>query len=112
MINKFLDPETAKSEQLKWIKDDIPTDTTVKDRFDFGGLLIDPLLEIPSHKGLYHHGDQPDKPGYTIQELIHLSKSTFMSQRAMAFQTLARILKNIYSEVFGAHSIKFILNNV
>jgi hypothetical protein len=49
---------------------------------------------------LYHHGLSPSKPGYTLAELVHLSKSTVPSQRVVAFKSLTAISINIQREEY------------
>ncbi len=72
-------------------------------RFDFRGRLLPPRLasQIPSTKGLHHHGAAPEAAGYTIPELAHLSRSSFPSQRCIAYQTLGRILYRLGTGIFG-----------
>ncbi|KAL8784175.1 MAG: hypothetical protein Q9213_004150 [Squamulea squamosa] len=72
-------------------------------RFDFRGRLLPPRLasQIPPTKGLHHHGTAPEAAGYTIPELSHLSRSSFPSQRCIAYQTLGRILYRLGTGVFG-----------
>ncbi|KAL8767120.1 MAG: hypothetical protein Q9209_006282 [Squamulea sp. 1 TL-2023] len=72
-------------------------------RFDFRGRLLPPRLasQIPPTKGLHHHGTAPEAAGYTIPELSHLSRSSFPSQRCIAYQTLGRILYRLGIGVFG-----------
>ncbi|KAL8907840.1 MAG: hypothetical protein Q9207_001163 [Kuettlingeria erythrocarpa] len=72
-------------------------------RFDFRGRLLPPRLasQIPTTKGLHHHGIAPEAAGYTIPELAHLSRSSFPSQRCIAYQTLGRILYRLGTGVFG-----------
>jgi len=72
-------------------------------RFDFRGRLIPPRLarQIPSTKGLHHHGLAPEAAGYTIPELAHLSRSSFPAQRCIAYQTLGRILYRLGRGDFG-----------
>lgn len=69
-------------------------------RFDFSGKVIISNVEddITRLAGLHHHGQEQDRPGYTIQELLHLSRSTTSSQRTIALQTLGRIATN-YREI-------------
>ena len=64
-------------------------------RFDFSGRLM-PFKseEIPVNAGLHHHGEEPDRPGYTLEELLTLARSTYLQQRTMAFDTLANIINN------------------
>ncbi|PIA18474.1 hypothetical protein COEREDRAFT_79920 [Coemansia reversa NRRL 1564] len=65
-------------------------------RFDFNGqILAEENADISKSIGLHHHGDEPEKPGYTIPELLHLSRSTVPSQRAAAMSTLGCIIHNI-----------------
>ncbi|KAJ2516184.1 hypothetical protein H4217_004741 [Coemansia sp. RSA 1939] len=66
-------------------------------RFGFDGQTIseETLGEIPTTAALHHHGDDPDKPGYTIPELLHLSRSTVPMQRAVALDTLGNIFHKI-----------------
>ncbi|OQR95813.1 hypothetical protein THRCLA_07553 [Thraustotheca clavata] len=64
-------------------------------RVDFHGQLISNTQELPpAHSGLYHHGDEPDLPGYTIEELLLLARSTVSSQRVVACNVLAKVLRN------------------
>ncbi|KAJ3091189.1 RNA polymerase II associated protein 1 [Quaeritorhiza haematococci] len=64
-------------------------------RFDFSGLPIVKAEDVPTHRGLHHHGDDPTKPGYTIGELLHLSRSTVPSQRVVGLRTLGNIVRRL-----------------
>ncbi|KZF25007.1 hypothetical protein L228DRAFT_243785 [Xylona heveae TC161] len=72
-------------------------------RFGFTGALLPPrvALEIPTTKGLHHHGNAPASAGYTIPELAHLSRSSFPTQRCIAYQTLGRILYRLGIGEYG-----------
>ncbi|KAI8318238.1 hypothetical protein GQ54DRAFT_330008 [Martensiomyces pterosporus] len=62
-------------------------------RFAFDGqIMTEEESDIPTNTGLHHHGDDPEKPGYTIPELLHLSRSTVPAQRTVAMATLGCIL--------------------
>lgn len=61
-------------------------------RFDLQGRIIDQNLDIPRHTGLHHHGDEPEKAGYTLAELFYLARSQVPSQRSMVLTTLGRII--------------------
>ncbi|KAI7856408.1 hypothetical protein BDC45DRAFT_503865 [Circinella umbellata] len=63
-------------------------------RFDFQGQPIDPKKDVPVHQGLHHHGDEPDKAGYTLAELFYLVRSQVAPQRTMVLNTLTKILRN------------------
>ncbi|KAJ2495322.1 hypothetical protein IWW47_004128, partial [Coemansia sp. RSA 2052] len=65
-------------------------------RFAFDGQIMTELeSDTPTHAGLHHHGENPDEPGYTIPELLHLSRSTVPAQRAVAMSTLGCIMHKI-----------------
>ncbi|PWA01472.1 hypothetical protein BB558_002443 [Smittium angustum] len=70
-------------------------DPTAHLRFDFEGTIVDVLDDIPTHKGLHHHGDDPDNAGYTIPEILHLMRSTVAGQRVIAIKLMGRILYNL-----------------
>lgn len=101
---------------LAWLQD--PTETENKEsaynpdrtgfapsalRFNFNGALITPSesLDIPTSKGLHHHGEAPSSAGYTIPELGLLSRSTLANQRCVAYQVIGRILYRLGRGDFG-----------
>lgn len=61
------------------------------ERFDFEGRLVsmESGARIGMHEGLHHHGDQPAAAGYTLAELMRLSRSTVPAQRVQALRMLA-----------------------
>mgnify|MGYP001150553071 CR=1 FL=1 len=62
-------------------------------RFDFDGHLVE---EGRAGDGaLHHHGEQPDKPGYTLNELAQLQRSAVPSQRVIAIRALRHIVDAI-----------------
>lgn len=56
-----------------------------------------PYCENQMTEGLYHHGEEPHRPGYTLQEIIQLSRSSVLQQRTTALYTLANILNRVIS---------------
>lgn len=46
-------------------------------------------------RGLYHHGEEPQRPGYAIEELYQLTRSSLPRQRIVALNTLAAILEKV-----------------
>lgn len=48
---------------------------------------------LTTDKGLYHHGEEPERPGYSLQELLQLSRSSTQQQRCTALTTLANIME-------------------
>lgn len=99
-----LPKETSK---LAWMREPLPkqTDTTYESisdmRFDFQGNLIELKTdeksenETPTYLGLHHHSENPHLPGYTLGELVHLSRSVVAGQRCISIQMLGRILHKL-----------------
>lgn len=96
---KWLNLDFLEKEKLEWVGD-IPDakcldpDQPYSARFDFKGELQPFSAEtVDVTKSLYHHGDEPERPGYTIQELYQLSRSTVLQQRILALNTIANIIR-------------------
>uniref|UniRef100_A0A3Q2P2A8 RNA polymerase II associated protein 1 n=1 Tax=Fundulus heteroclitus TaxID=8078 RepID=A0A3Q2P2A8_FUNHE len=89
--------DTLEPEKLEWMRD-LPsprkkgTKKAMQARFDFTGTLIPPSEDLPTHLGLHHHGEEPERAGYSLQELFLLSRSQLIQQRTLALNTLACIL--------------------
>eukprot|EP00930_Biecheleria_cincta_P058705 TRINITY_DN44502_c0_g1_i1.p1 TRINITY_DN44502_c0_g1~~TRINITY_DN44502_c0_g1_i1.p1 ORF type:complete len:1372 (-),score=277.45 TRINITY_DN44502_c0_g1_i1:49-4164(-) len=64
-------------------------------RFDFEGRIClrknDDEID-DNYEGLHHHGAESSQAGYTLAELLLLSRSTSAPQRALALATLAAVL--------------------
>eukprot|EP01080_Neovahlkampfia_damariscottae_P003076 gene3076-5246_t len=94
-IAKKKPKKDIEKEKLEWMKPiSKPTKNTSSIRYDFDGKIIKNDEEIPTNSGLYHHGEEPDKPGYTIDEIFHLIHSTVPSQRILCLKILKNIIKN------------------
>lgn len=107
-LNKPVDLEEEKTKWMKPIEEvTAPSKRTLIDgdkyRFDFEGRILsypdnnmniklNEILPDEEEKVLLHHGDEPSSPGYTIDELIHLSRSTFKAQRNPALKALKNII--------------------
>ncbi|KAF4679274.1 hypothetical protein FOZ62_013986 [Perkinsus olseni] len=66
-------------------------------RFDFEGNELkreSSGVEEKYDPILYHHGEEPGRPGYTVQELLVLSDSNNAGQRQLALRTLGNIISN------------------
>ncbi|XP_076265671.1 RNA polymerase II-associated protein 1 isoform X1 [Rhynchophorus ferrugineus] len=91
-FNKF------EASKLAWMKDikvrDLKKTTGFEARFDFDGYLLPYCVSKidESNRHLYHHGDEPERPGYTLQELMLLSRSNVIQQKIIALNTLGNIL--------------------
>ncbi|CAH1966202.1 unnamed protein product [Acanthoscelides obtectus] len=105
---KWLNFEVVENNKLAWMKEiDIPQlkNGTFEARFDFEGWLL-PYAEPEineKNRILYHHGEEPGRPGYTLQELFQLSRSSVNQQKIMALNAIANILSlhstGVYDEI-------------
>ncbi|XP_028994443.1 RNA polymerase II-associated protein 1 [Betta splendens] len=94
---KWVHMDKLEPEKLEWMRDlPVPrkkgTKKAMQARFDFAGTLIPPAKDLPTHLGLHHHGEEPERAGYSLQELFLLSRSQVIQQRSLALSTLANIL--------------------
>ncbi|XP_050587930.1 RNA polymerase II-associated protein 1 [Bombus affinis] len=92
--------DSLEPEKLKWMenipekKDEPIPDEPYNARFDFNGVLLAYKDDnVPIEKGLHHHGEEPERPGYSLQELLQLSRSSAQQQRCTALTTLANIIE-------------------
>ena len=89
-VNTLGGEEGRKVEWMKDVEACPETSSKNSDRFGFDGLVISKIQA--AHSGLYHHGEEPSRAGYTLEELCLLMRSTVPSQRAMALQVITKIL--------------------
>nr|CAD7193966.1 unnamed protein product [Timema douglasi] len=99
--NRWLHMDMIEQEKLAWTADlpdpkPLPPDQPYGARFDFQGVLL-PYVEnnVDVRKALYHHGDEPGRPGYSLQELYQLSRSSVLQQRVLALNTIANIVDKV-----------------
>lgn len=98
-VNQWLHFDSFEKDKLEWIKSiseskKINENEPYEARFDFNGYLLPYTIEYNEKtKTLFHHGDEPQRPGYSITELIELTRSTVIQQRVMALNIIAGILE-------------------
>ncbi|KAH8547794.1 hypothetical protein BGW37DRAFT_461962 [Umbelopsis sp. PMI_123] len=107
---KYFQNVESEPEKLAWMGigdqqdqlTDIPTfsNEAAKLRFDFAGNIITDI-SVPVHKGLHHHGQNPNEAGYTIPELFHLMRSQVSSQRVIVLNTTSRIIQKSKNQDYG-----------
>ncbi|XP_063233846.1 RNA polymerase II-associated protein 1 isoform X2 [Bacillus rossius redtenbacheri] len=96
--NRWLHMDVVEEEKLRWMTDlppapPVPPDQPYSARFDFEGLLLPYVDEsVGVTRALHHHGEEPERPGYTLQELCQLSRSSVLQQRVLALGTIANII--------------------
>lgn len=111
--NKWLNMNKIEYEKLAWMSTTLKNHTnnesndinSARARFDFNGKLINPEdnEKISTSLALHHHGYEPDKAGYTIDELYQLIRSQFNQQRFIAIKCLANIVKSCH---LGEYTLK------
>ncbi|XP_038213434.1 RNA polymerase II-associated protein 1 [Zerene cesonia] len=97
-VDRWLHFESLEKDKLEWIKgmeeNKLKTDEPYEARFDFKGYLLPYTIEYTEKtKTLFHHGEEPHRPGYSLTELLELSRSTITQQRVVSLNTLAGILQ-------------------
>ncbi|KAL4080602.1 hypothetical protein J3A83DRAFT_4366967 [Scleroderma citrinum] len=89
-------PDTnADNPSLEWIQS-LTSSHSSEPRFDLNGALIPPSLSeaLPSHLGLHHHAEG-SYAGYTLEDILLLSRSSVPAQRASMLGVLAKIAHNL-----------------
>ncbi|XP_033733915.1 RNA polymerase II-associated protein 1-like [Pecten maximus] len=102
----WVNMDKAEYDKLSWMKELPPpqtgdAQTGQQARFDFRGQLVHADLDLPVTSGLHHHGNEPERAGYTLEELFLLARSTNTQQRVIAFTTMARIFYKARSGELG-----------
>ncbi|XP_050083834.1 RNA polymerase II-associated protein 1 isoform X2 [Anopheles aquasalis] len=97
-------------EKLEWTKDversvkQLKPGESYEARFDWKGVLQPYVPEAPlgtdkDDRELYLHGEDAQRPGYTLQELFRLARSNVLQQRISALGAIAGLL-NILNQGF------------
>lgn len=113
--HKWLNMDKLEKDKLEWLKqipeeksDQIPSQDIlnqlgIKDaRFNLEGNIItdEQQQELTGKEGLHHHGDEPERGGYTLTELLTLLESSFASQKIIALNLVGRIMEKSNRGVF------------
>ncbi|CAG0914363.1 unnamed protein product [Notodromas monacha] len=111
--NEFVNMSEVEYEKLKWMTE-LPEPERKNEgfsaRFDFeGNLLLARDMNLPVTKGLHHHGEEPEKPGYSLSELFTLGRSSFSAQKVVALNVMASIIRKAHLGVFDGVFDKNIL---
>lgn len=104
----WLNMDVIEPEKLEWTRDVEKMNKVLKPgesyeaRFDWKGFLLPYTIEEDKNeqkddRELYLHGDEVHRPGYTLQELFRLARSTVLQQRVSAINAISGIL-NIYNQ--------------
>ena len=97
---RYFPEEPSDNPTLQWTKPGGSTDSLATNpsiRYDLQGNPIPTRLirELPSHLGLHHHAQSESAAGYTLDDLLLLSRSTMPAQRAAMLGVMSRVLCRI-----------------
>lgn len=90
---------------------EVVPDTRPTLRFDFSGKLLEEgatKRKDTLSAGLHHHGDEQHRAGYSMDELLHLARSTLASQCTVALQTLERVFTRYSTQQVDSTSARVI----
>lgn len=101
----WLNFNVVEPKKLEWMRDlpaklpKLKPGEQYEARFDWKGVLLPFSEESSASTGveLYLHGDAAQRPGYTLQELFRLARSTVVQQRVSALGSINGIL-SIYNQ--------------
>ncbi|XP_012621934.2 RNA polymerase II-associated protein 1 [Microcebus murinus] len=111
---EWLHMDTVEMEKLHWIQDLPPlrrqqTQERMQARFSLQGELLAPDVDLPTHLGLHHHGEEAERAGYSLQELFHLTRSQVSQQRALALHVLAQVISRAQAGEFADRLVDSVL---
>ncbi|XP_031227395.1 RNA polymerase II-associated protein 1 [Mastomys coucha] len=111
---EWLHMDTVELEKLHWTQDLPPlqrqqTQERMQARFSLQGELLAPDVDLPTHLGLHHHGEEAERAGYSLQELFHLTRSQVSQQRALALHVLSQIVGRAQAGEFGDRLVGSVL---
>ena len=93
-LHKLKDGEALKVQWMSDVQEETTSSSAIRIDFD-GHILTGGTSNSSAHSsGLYHHGQNPTEPGYTMEELVLLSQSSVPSQRASALRVMGNALAN------------------
>ena len=78
---KYVHMDVVEKDKVRWMTPVPPPIKTPKTgeyfqaRFDFEGNLLPSDADLPETTALYNHGEEPERAGYSINELMLLSKT-------------------------------------
>ncbi|KAM4829813.1 RNA polymerase II-associated protein 1 [Thomomys bottae] len=111
---EWLHMDAVELEKLHWTQDLPPlrrqqTQERMQARFSLQGELLAPDVDLPTHLGLHHHGEEAERAGYSLQELFHLTRSQVSQQRALALHVLSQVIGRAQAGEFGDRLVGSVL---
>ncbi|WWC90986.1 uncharacterized protein L201_005925 [Kwoniella dendrophila CBS 6074] len=111
-LKEFFPSVPTESTKLEWLKPvstvNNETSSSSLPRFDLSGnlLSLNEQNNLPVHLGLHHHGDSPSLAGYTLEEILYLSRSTLPSQKITMMSLLTKIISKFRNNQYPADKAK------
>eukprot|EP00088_Acartia_fossae_P064826 TRINITY_DN7984_c0_g1_i4.p1 TRINITY_DN7984_c0_g1~~TRINITY_DN7984_c0_g1_i4.p1 ORF type:complete len:1077 (+),score=252.19 TRINITY_DN7984_c0_g1_i4:61-3231(+) len=116
LSHKFPNMNRDEPEKREWMSDLPQRELVLNDsagysaRFGFEGEILDPKAKVDVNSGLYHHGEEADRAGYTLSELFTLLRSSSARQRVLALNTISAIMDKywtgMYDNCFGVNLLE------
>ncbi|XP_062565677.1 RNA polymerase II-associated protein 1 [Armigeres subalbatus] len=107
--DQWINFDILEPEKLEWTKNihkslkELKPGETFEARFDWKGVLQPYVVENGNmnkdDRELYLHGEEAERPGYTLQELFRLARANVLQQRISALSAIGGIL-NILNQGF------------
>jgi len=118
LFGKYLNMDIDEPEKREWMKElpEFPVDDNeYSARFGFDGALLHPENKLGVESGLYHHGEEAERPGYTLSELLTLIRSSNSRQRVVALNTMSALLNKywsgVYDDCFGLNLLEELIKS-
>ncbi|KAK4313416.1 hypothetical protein Pmani_015227 [Petrolisthes manimaculis] len=95
--SQWLHMDKVENDKLQWMRD-MPSPPPLKAnegfiaRFNFDGDVLPYDAQVSYRLALHHHGREPGRAGYTLDELFTNIRSHVLEQRRVGLSTLANIL--------------------
>uniref|UniRef100_A0A182VWJ8 RNA polymerase II-associated protein 1 n=1 Tax=Anopheles minimus TaxID=112268 RepID=A0A182VWJ8_9DIPT len=119
--DQWINFDVLEPEKLEWTKDiersvkELKPGESYEARFDWKGVLqpyvAEPNPQQADDRELYLHGEDAQRPGYTMQELFRLARSNVLQQRISALGAIAGML-NIMNQGFYDGVLEFPVSKV
>ncbi|MCL4127123.1 UNVERIFIED_CONTAM: hypothetical protein GTU68_063653, partial [Idotea baltica] len=116
---KWVNMKKVELDKLKWMTD-VPEPKPLKGkegfvaRFSFNGDLLPYDSDVSWREGLHHHGEEPGRAGYTLDELFLFVRSQVVQQRHLGLKTIAHILRNakegLYDTCFNTSILQLMVD--
>lgn len=110
---KYFPDLPSEPEKMAWMRSALPSSSTdsTAPRFDLSGrqLSLKDARDMPTDIGLHHHGTSPELAGYTVDDILHLCRSTVPSQRITMMGALAGLMRLYVSEQVSAEVRQVVL---